>query len=586
MHTASPTRIPPIPVTAPTAPEPGPRALPGPSLEVLLWLLVVAVAAGWRLIALGAVPAAAPEAMRARAAWDLAHGVLPDNWPGDLTTALAALITRLGGDGLGWMRLWPALCGVGAVATLALFRPYVGRMPALGAAALLAVSPLAVATARTLGPDSAALVLGLVALWLVLRLSYDGDRRALPWLAGVAGFSLGVGALALALGIVAGAWLAVEAARDRSVVLPHWRAAWRNGGTRVRALALFVVGVLPAVLRFGAGPDRLALAGLYDWSGAASEASLPWHAPLTLTALYELPVLVLGIAGAVVVADTWRRDGATVRPFERLLLVWLVAGAALTMAGLRVRAGHLLLVSLPLAFLAVSATLRALPFLVRFCLRERGPVLLPVPVLLGFVALRLLAWARVGMAPPDEVLGVLGVLIAAGVLVGYALYRSSAALPGVLAVAVWLLGGWLLPNGAAAVAFHNGNEPARGPRAMPERAALVLTVAQALAAGRSVSVERPVAEALAWDLRGRTVPVHVGLAPDVDVVVIRIDAETGYPAAGPGTVTVMERWYPAAPDLLGYVRWLVSRHGWGDMALLRARAMAPSAVAAGRDAGP
>lgn len=558
----------------------------GPSLEVLLWLLVVAAAAGWRLIALGAVPAAAPEAMRARAAWELAHGSAPADWPGDLTTAVAALIVRLGGDSLAWVRLWPALCGVAAVAAVALFRPYAGRALSLGAAALLAASPFAVAAARTLSPDSTALALGLVALWLALRLSFDGDRRALPWLAGVAGLALGTGALALAMGLIAALWLAVESACGHTAAVRHWQAAWRDGGTRWRALVFFLIGLLPAVLRFGVGPDRLALAGLYDWSGTGLDAALSWHAPLTLIALYEPSVLALGVAGAVVLARAGRGGGVALRPFERLLLVWLVAAAVLTVMGLRARPGQLLLLSVPLAFLAVSATLRALPFLTRFRPRESGPPLLPVPFLLGFAALRVLAWAKVGAAPPDEVLGVLAVLAAAVVLVGYALNRSPAALPGLLVAAVWLVGGWLLPNGAAAVAFHNGTEPARGARAAPERAALVQAVEEAQAAGRSVSIEQLVAEALAWDLRGRSVPVHVGLAPGVDVAVIRVDAERGYPASGPGAVTVAERWEPPAPDLLGYVRWLVSRRGWGDVEPLRARAVAPSTAPAGRDAGP
>lgn len=586
MYTASPTRTPAVPVTTPTAPEGGPVARVGPSLEVLLWLLVVAAAAGWRLIALDAVPAATPEALRARAAWELAHGSSPADWPGDLTAAVAALIVRLGGDGLAWLRLWSALCGVAAVAALALFRPYAGRALSLGAAALVAVSPIAVAAARTLSPDSAALTLGLVALWLVLRLSFDGDRWALPWLAGVAGLALGTGALALAMGAIAALWLAAESTCGDPGVLQHWRAAWRDSATRRRALVLFLIGLLPAVLRFGVGPDRLALAGLYDWSGAASVVPLPWHAPLTLTALYEPPVLVLGVAGALVLVRAWWRDGAAVRPFERLLLVWLVAATMLTVMGLRARPGHLLVLSVPLAFLGVSATSRALPFSARIRLRENGLPLLPVPMLLGFTALRVLAWAKVGAAPPDEMVGVLAVLAAAVVLVGYALHRSWAALPGVLVAAVWLVSGWLLPNGAAAVAFHNGTEPARGPRAAPERAALVQSVQEALAAGRSVSIEGPVAEALAWDLRGRIVPVHIGLAPDVDVAVIRVDAEMGYPATGPGAVTVAERWEPPTLDLLGYVRWLVSRRGWGDVAALRARAVAPSATSQGRDAGP
>ncbi len=571
-------------MTAPTAPGGGSAARLGPSLELLLWLLLLAIAAGWRLIALGAVPAAAPEAMRARAAWDAAHGHLPADWPGDLTTALAALTIRLGGDGLGWLRLWPALCGVAAVAAVALFRPYAGRALALGGAALLAVSPPAVAAARTLSPDSAALLLSLVALWLILRLSLDGDARALPALAAVVGFALGTGALVLAPVIVAGVWLAAEPAGNRQAVVQRWQVAWQQRRIRLAAAALFVVGLLPAVLRFGAGPDRLALAGLYDWS--AFGAPLPWHAPLTLTALYELPVLILGVAGAVVTAHAWPRGEATARPFERLLLVWLVAGAALTVAGLRARPGHLLVLSVPLAFLAAVATLRALPSLARFRLRESGIVLLPIPVLLGFAALRLLSWARMGTAPPDEVPGVLAVLGAALVLAGYALARSPAALPGALTAAVWLLGGWTLLNGAAGVAFHNGNEPVRGSRAVPERSALVLAVERALTAGRSVSVERPVAEALAWDMRGRSIPVHVGLAPDVDVAVIRVDAQAGYPATAPGAVTVAERWYPAAPDLLGYVRWLVSRRGWGEVEPLRARVVAPSAAPEGRDTGP
>src|SRR5262249_59714838 len=119
---------------------------------------------------------------RARAARELPRGPAMPDWGGDLTSGLVTIAFRLFGDSEDAARAGSALCGVIAVAVVALYRPLLGRGAALVAALLLAISPVAVAAARSLSPEAAALPLALTLPPLAARVFLSARLGAAPLL--------------------------------------------------------------------------------------------------------------------------------------------------------------------------------------------------------------------------------------------------------------------------------------------------------------------------------------------------------------------------------------------------------------------
>lgn len=542
------------------------------NVELAAWAAVLAIAAGWRLIRLDAVPPATMEGVRGQAVWQFAHRAATSAWPGDLTAALAAQMIRAGGDGIGWVRLPAALFGLAAVGVLWLVRPYAGRAVTLLAALLLACSPIAVASARSLSPDAAGLLWGLVLVWLVLRVGESGDRRALPALATLGALALTNGAVAVAFALVILCGIAVEIVwLDRAEVAARWRAALGGRLQLVAAAPMSLLILLLGVLRFGAGPDRLSLAALADWARPPADMApvLPWHAPLLVEVAYEPLVAVLGVAGAVILLNRWRRHGAAaLTPFQRLLLVWAGGGLLLALAALHHRPGQMLVLGLPLMLLAAEATVTVLSGLPLLDWRRGGPALSAAAVIVTYLGLRALTWANEGTIPRPSAGGATMLAIVCAGLVVFAVSLSPAGgRAAMLVAAVWLLLGPVAVHGAAAAALRNGNEIMVGQRALPQRLALVTGIEAALAKGQQVAVERGVAAALAWELRGRDVHVYTGLPPRADVVVAGPVPPSGPGGAGTGAaVAVEERWYPEDWDTVGVVRWLAFRQSWGPAA--------------------
>ncbi len=243
-------------VTGERRPQPGITI----AVEPALWTLVIAVAALFRLLDLSVRPLRPDEGMHARAALDFSTGVVTPDWLGDLTSGLTVLIFRLAGDSDVTARLAPALLGVAAVGCCALYRPLIGRGAALIGGLLIALSPVAVAGARSFGPEAAALPLALLMPPLAWRIFLSGQRRYLPLLALVVGLGLGTGALVPAVGVVVLAWLAVELGwlDARASSASSASEPWNRRVLLFAALAI-VPGLLLAATRYGAGFDRVTL---------------------------------------------------------------------------------------------------------------------------------------------------------------------------------------------------------------------------------------------------------------------------------------------------------------------------------------
>src|SRR3972149_11392432 len=118
--TIDPQEASPVAVT-PSAEVPAattPAALAGfsISLETVVWLAVIAVAATLRLARLEHLPLTIDESVRALASWQTADGNVPDAWSGDLTQAITAYLFAIFGAADQLARLVPALLGCLAVA--------------------------------------------------------------------------------------------------------------------------------------------------------------------------------------------------------------------------------------------------------------------------------------------------------------------------------------------------------------------------------------------------------------------------------------------------------------------------------------
>jgi hypothetical protein len=189
--------------------------------------------------------------------------------------------------------------------------------------------------------------------------------------------------------------------------------------------------------------------------------------------------------------------------------------------------------------------------------------------------LRLLEWTEKPDLPDTRAtLGALALLAVAAGMVVWVLFSSPGAAPGVLTAGTWVLGGWVALHGAAAVAGRSGDEYLFGTRPEPLRSVLVREVDLALAKGQQVAVERHIAAAMAWELRGRDVQVYEGLPPRSGLALAPVASSRAEEFTPSGLdIAVERRWYPVGWDVEGAVRWLAYRNAWGPSETLRATTM-------------
>ena len=148
---------------------------------------IVAFAAALRLWSLAAVPGdpfydAAVRSMPLSlhnlllGAYEPGGSLAVDKPPLDLW--LQVLSTQLLGFGSFALKLPPALAGTAAVAVLFdAVRRVLGTLAGLAAALCLATLPIALLTSRSDTMDSVAMLLGVVALWLLVRFAQSGRER-------------------------------------------------------------------------------------------------------------------------------------------------------------------------------------------------------------------------------------------------------------------------------------------------------------------------------------------------------------------------------------------------------------------------
>src|SRR3990170_959435 len=211
-------RVPAVADAAVEAVEPGPEAtVVAISLDAVLWLSLILIATALRFLSLDRPPFSEAESARAFAAWAVSEGNVPAGWPGDLSIALTSHLFRIFGSSETVARIIPAVAGSALVASFWFAGRHVGRGVALLAAALIALSPLAVYTSRSAFGFALG---GFLSMVMVLSLlAYVERPRQTPAVILAAAFRLALASdpVATTTAIAIAAFVALE-------------GAWRRGG--------------------------------------------------------------------------------------------------------------------------------------------------------------------------------------------------------------------------------------------------------------------------------------------------------------------------------------------------------------------
>jgi len=559
--------------------EPGPEAAVfAISLDGVLWLALVLIAAALRFVSLDRLPFSEAESARAFAAWAVSEGSVPDGWPGDITAALTSHLFRIFGSSETVARIIPAIAGSALVTSFWFAGRYVGRGVALLAAALIALSPLAVYTSRS---ASGSALGGLLSMAMVLSLLAYLERRqpaAVIILAASFGLALGSDRIATSTAVALIAFVAVEAAwRPRGDVgeamatfrsnAEHWRPA---------ALALAVTLAL-GVAQFGTGIDRLSLAGLRQWAQMFDlpRDGLPWHYQPSLLLAYEWPLLLAGAAGYLLLIDRWRRSWG-LSLVQRLLAVWATVAIVTIAFATRRESGQLLLLLLPFSLIAAPLVQEVASRTEWSILRRWWPAVALFLALAAYVFLQLSRWSRGDPFPGSEksytVLAMLAgiVIVAAGF--NY-LQRNlpSFALPIVAALALPFL-----VHSSLSLGLRDGAEFAVDNRGTTGVAPFRAAVTQAAAeAGMPATVDPSLHDPLAWHLRD--VAVAFGDPTDGSPIVTAAggEAPAGYePLGAPWRIS--ESWVLDDFDPLPTWRWFVYRKGYGTLSTMDVQILVPA----------
>jgi hypothetical protein len=283
---------------------------------------------------------------------------------------------------------------------------------ALFAAAVLAISPVAITASRTASGEVmvVAVMLGLI----VAGEGYLHDGRVRWLYAGATLLGIGLASgrtiysalliLVISVGLIA--IFEADKAREK------WQAIRSTPGLPGRLIAVLVAVFLTSATAFawrtgglGATIDLLS-AWLGDFRAQAGVTG--WYWPFQVLAVYEPLVIVAGIVGLFVALQRGRSSPRfSGRRFGVMLIVWLAVAMILVIARSGRTDGDTLLVVIPLALLsgytfeALADSLRA----VRFSVEEGVLMLVLLPVI-AYFALGLASYANNPIAVSGSLAGV------------------------------------------------------------------------------------------------------------------------------------------------------------------------------------
>lgn len=342
------------------------------SAETLIYLALVTFVIVVRVAALGALPLDDQQAHEALAALHRVDPNVPTGgeespalYPHNALGALfnAGFLMILGhGDAVA--RLATALAGVLLVLSPLLYRPYVGKLPALLMALGLAFSPVALAASRSMSGLIWALLLLMIGGWLLLR--FVEERRkgqalaATVCAAGVLFLTTPYGLLVL-LGVFFGLALAVITSAPEHParrLVPEIASVWSGAEAFIASLlAIIVVATSfftqPAGLSSVGQIPQVFLDGLTERQPGA-----PWMYGLLVSLRYDFAFVLFAL---IAVWIMWSER----RFVERFLTGWLLWSLVAVTVYPGATADIALIVTLPavaLTALLVARMLRNVSF--------------------------------------------------------------------------------------------------------------------------------------------------------------------------------------------------------------------------------
>jgi len=290
-----------------------------------VWLGLLALAVGSRLLGLAAAPLSPGESGTALSAWDVVStGTWPATADSPLLLTSQTLLFALLGPSEVTARLLPALAGILLVGLPLLWRKDLGDLGALVAAGLLLTSPMSLFTARRVDGTALAVLGGALVITVVLQTmaGVDGDTRgheALLALGLTLGLTGGPPFYDVAIAGCAACWVILRAAPTGETAV-----RWRRAAVIGIGLSLLVSVAFGLRWSGWAGIADGAAAWWAEWlSPAARSTSL-----LGMLLLYEPLLLISAVAGLVVMLT---RHTADRHPLPRALALW-AAGTALLVA--------------------------------------------------------------------------------------------------------------------------------------------------------------------------------------------------------------------------------------------------------------
>ncbi len=335
------------------------------TVEAALYLIIALAAVGLRFYGLGDRPMQAPEAAQALAAWRAAQGLPPGSALGQaspiLFTGNMFLFALFGANDL-LARLLPALSGVLLVIGPYFLRRRLGRMGALAASFLLAISSSTLFFSRYLGGEIVVAACALAITWGLFGYLDQRQPKHLYTAAAALGLALSAGAGTFTFIVVVVTFVLVLALANRLAgpgeywqrISDAWQAARGANGLWQASLLRDCAALLVLIFVLVCTAFLLHLSGLQDgidlFSGWLSTfqpqaGGQPWYYHLQLLLVYESLVLVFGLAATVYLLK--RRD-----LFSLFLAYWSAAAFLIYLVAGGRGPGDVLLIVLPLALLA------------------------------------------------------------------------------------------------------------------------------------------------------------------------------------------------------------------------------------------
>lgn len=323
------------------------------TVEVVIYALILSLAAWLRLVQLGASPLSEDEASHALAAASITPQVSPYWQDGEIVAPsnpiynnFTALLFHLFGATDAIARLASALAGTVLVLTPILVRRRFGRANAIGLSIVFCISPIFITVSRTAGsPAFAALGIVSALLLIVGAQSENSLRDRLPWFAVALGLTLASGADAIQ-GLLTISVAAALLLSQKSAFEGFARTVKQHRIVRYASITLITWAAAVSGLGFSLGGLSGMAKSIGDWfSGWFTPGQLPGITSMLIVPFYEPLVFVFGVVGIVFAVRNSDRLG-------RSAAVWFLTALVIDLLYVARQPGDLVWVVTPLVFLA------------------------------------------------------------------------------------------------------------------------------------------------------------------------------------------------------------------------------------------